>query len=526
MISDLASDALPEALNTDVCIIGAGPAGITLALTLARHNVDVVLLESGGETVEPEIQELYHSEVVGRPHIGIHEGRTRAFGGTSTRWGGQILPLFPIDFEDRPWIKLSGWPIGLEELQPYLVRALPFEGLERCLTDDAAVWRTIGLRMPKFGNDLESFLTRWCPEPDFGRLHGAEIKLLPNLMCVMHATVVTLETQEGRISSVLAKTLSGKMLEVRARRVVFCVGAIETPRLLLQQLKDGRAPPWAHSGHNVGNYFQDHPAVTCADILPHKRGTIPQLFDQIYHRRMKYQPRIMLSAARQRSLRSLNAGGTVLAQTEYTDTMNQTKVAGRALLRGGPSRTAIANAASSAIKGAPFLARWFWRSFVKRRAFNPHDLGFRLGVQVEQPPRAESRVSLSSEVDALGMPRARLDWRLGKEEVDAIADFAETVKSAFEKEGIAQVRIDADVASRRTDMLARVVDQDHHMGTARMARSVDTGVVDANLKMFQTENGYVCSSAVFPTSSFSNPTHTLIALAIRLGDHLQSARSP
>jgi choline dehydrogenase-like flavoprotein len=122
------------------------------------------------------------------------------------------------------------------------------------------------------------------------------------------------------------------------------------------------------------------------------------------------------------------------------------------------------------------------------------------------------------------MPRARLDWRQqGK--VDAIADFAETVKSAFEKEGIAQVRIDADVASRSTAVLARVVDQDHHMGTARMARSVDTGVVDANLKMFQTENGYVCSSAVFPTSSFQPNAHADL-LAIRLGDHLQSVRNP
>lgn len=524
MICDLASESLPEVLDTDVCIIGAGPAGITLALTLARHKVDVVLMESGGDAIEPEIQELYRSEVVGRSHSGIHEGRTRAFGGTSKRWGGQILPLFPIDFEKRPWVKLSGWPIGPEDLQPYLVRAFSFEGLEQCLIDDAAVWRTIGLEPPKFGADLSGFLTRWCPEPDFARLHGAEIKRLPNILCVLHATVAALEVHAGQIRSALAKTLSGKRLMVRPRRVVFCVGAIETPRLLLQPLKDGTAPPWAHAGHCVGSFFQDHPAVTCADVLPHKRGTISQLFDLIYHRRIKYQPRIMLSAARQSALQSLNAGGTVLAQTKHNDIVNQSKLAGRALLREGPSRAAITNAVSNTIRGAPFLAMWFWRSFVKRRAFNPHDLGFRLGVQVEQPPRAESRVSLSSEVDALGMPRAKLDWRLGQREVDTIANFAETVKSTFEKEKIARVRIDADVALRSTDVLARIVDQDHHMGTARMANSADDGVVDKNLKMFHTENGYICSSAVFPTSSFSNPTHTLIALAVRLGEHLQSAR--
>ena len=269
-------------------------------------KVDVVLLGSGGETVSRKSR-LYNSEVVGRPHIGIHED-VLARSGALPRDGAAKSCRFPIDFEERPWIKLvagrSVW-----KSWPYLVRALPFEGLELCLTDDAAVWRTIGLRIQN-GKGLDSFLTRWCPEPDFGRLHGAEIKRLPNLTCVMHATVVTLETQEGRISSVLTKTLSGNMLGVRARRVVFCVGAIETPRLLLQKLKDGRAYPGLILGA-TSEFFRPSSCNLC--------GYSPA---QTWHDSATLRPYLSskdeVSAAHHvecsapACLRSLNAGGTVL----------------------------------------------------------------------------------------------------------------------------------------------------------------------------------------------------------------------
>jgi choline dehydrogenase-like flavoprotein len=525
MICDLESDILPDAIEADTCIVGAGPAGIAVALTLARRNFDVVLLESGGETIEPKIQELCRSEVVGRSHIGIHSGRARAFGGTSKLWGGQILPLFPIDFERRTWIRFSGWPIRLEDLEPYFVKALSMEGLENCLSDDDAVWKTLKLRSPNYGPELESFLTRWCPQPDFSLLYGSEIKRLPNLRCVLHATVTALETDGRLIKSAYAKTLTGKCLLVRSRQIIFCVGGIETPRLLLQPLKDGTPPPWAESGRVLGRFFQDHPGATCADILPLRRGVVPQLFDHIYHRRFKYQPRVGLSAAGQSTLQSTNAGGSVIARTKHTELLNQAKTAGRLILQGVPSTGNLTAAVSGAIKGAPLFARGAWRYFVRRRAFNPDDLGFRLGVQIEQPPRLDSRVSLSEQVDALGIPRAKLDWRLDRIEVDTIAAFAEAVKRAFEKQEIANVHLDADVASRSTDVLLRVVDQNHHMGTARMAQSSNDGVVDKNLKIFHIENAFICSSAVFPTSSFSNPTHTLIAMAVRLGDHIMSTRN-
>jgi choline dehydrogenase-like flavoprotein len=520
MIADLAVESLPENLETDVCVIGAGPAGIAAALSLARRKIDVILLESGGRALELEPQKLSECDIVGAHHVGSREGRFRAFGGTSKKWGGQILPLFAIDFEPRPWLQGSGWPLGLEELRPYLDQALSFEGLARVLRNDRDVWQAAGLNLPDFGKDLESFLTRWCPQPDFGRMYWGQIKRCPNVRCILHATVTRLRLVEGEIRAVIAKSFSGSTIVIRARRFVFCGGAIETTRLLLQPLDDGASPPWVLASDIIGRFFQDHPGVTCADIIPRSGRVMHRLFDHIYFRGLKYQPRIMLACAKQSKSQTLNAGGIILAQSAHSEALTRTKAAGSAILRGEIRAKVMKDAFSDVLVSGPFLARKAWRMLVDGRAFNPSDKGFRLGVQVEQPPRPESRISLSASVDLFGMHRAVLDWRVGVEEINTIAVFAETVKTAFEDMGLADVHLDFDVASRSTNLLSRVVDQNHHMGTARMSHTPSTGVVDIDLKMFHAKNGYICSSAVFPTSSFSNPTHTLIALAIRLGDHL------
>ena len=139
MIADLISDCLPECLEADVCVVGSGPVGITLALALSRKNARVILLESGGRKAEPALQDLNRSTNVGRNHNGINFGRYRALGGNSTVWGGQILPFNPIDFARRDWVEASGWPISFDDLKPYYAEALHFEGLGDCLTDDDEV---------------------------------------------------------------------------------------------------------------------------------------------------------------------------------------------------------------------------------------------------------------------------------------------------------------------------------------------------------------------------------------------------
>jgi len=517
-IEDLSRGSLPETINADVCIVGSGAAGLPLAITLANQGANVVLLESGGARPDTPEQDFNHGEIVGLPHIGIHEGRNRALGGTTTMWGGQILPLEPIDFESRPWVPESGWPISYAELSPFYRDAIHFSGLSRSLQTDTEVWRALGLTVPNLGDGIESYVSRFCPEPNFARSHGREVGRLPLLRCILHATVVGFEAQGDQITCAVARASGGQSVHVRSRHFVLCVGGIETARLLLHPLIDGRPAPWATSDL-IGRFFQDHPGISSADIVPWDRGAVHQLFDNIYYKGFKYGPRFRLSAVQQRKSQLPGVGGSILFQSDRTALLYRARFAGKSLLKGDINREVVA-AAIGAAKSGPLLARQSWRTLVQYRAYNLDDRGFRLGIQLEQVPLRDSSVSLSDQTDALGLRRPRLDWRMSEIDIESIARFTEITKEGFEQAGVARVHIDPDVADRSSAILARTQDQYHHMGTARMAATPERGVVDQNLRLFGTDNAYVCGSAVFPTSGYSNPTHTIIALALRLSDHV------
>jgi choline dehydrogenase-like flavoprotein len=191
-----AHDSRPDRVHpapgdrADVCIVGAGAAGILLAVELARHGRRVVMLEGGGEDIEQASQDTYRSEIAGLRHHGIHDGRFRAIGGSTTRWGGQILEFDAIDFEQRPWVEGSGWPISKRELAPYYQRAIELEGLASASLEDATVWRELGLAQPVFSN-LDTFLTRWCPETNFSNLHASTLRNHPLVTVWLHANAVS-----------------------------------------------------------------------------------------------------------------------------------------------------------------------------------------------------------------------------------------------------------------------------------------------------------------------------------------------
>src|ERR1700674_2480757 len=187
MIIDLAKlDAVGQQ-HSSACIAGAGAAGICLAVELARLGVDVTILESGGLEEEQATQDLYASEVLGIPHRGIHEGRFRVLGGTTTHWRGQILELDSSDLDHRPWVPNSGWPFPKQSLIRYYRRALELEGLASVICDDTSVWKAIDCPPPNFGDELEPFFSRWCPEPNFARLYGNALRESGKITVYLHA---------------------------------------------------------------------------------------------------------------------------------------------------------------------------------------------------------------------------------------------------------------------------------------------------------------------------------------------------
>jgi choline dehydrogenase-like flavoprotein len=502
----------PSAQPADICIVGAGAAGILLALELARQGKHVLVLEGGGPSVEEDSQEPYRSEIAGLPHNGIHIGRFRAKGGTTTRWGGQILELDDADFTVRDWVPGSGWPFPKQELAPFYQRALSLEGLGNATLSDPAVWSEIKLSPPSFP-DMETFFSRWCPEPDFSRLHRDALQNSSGIDLWLHANVVALLREGSRILGVRARTLSGTEAIFRANQFIFALGGIESCRFFLQP--EEAEKPWNRSGL-LGRHFQDHIIAPAATLEPHNPAQFHAIFDNVFSRGFKYQPKLRLSPQRQAEQRTLNVAAMILYRSDTEAIAGQLKITARKLL-GGKWGQASSSEIFNLLRYSPLLARQIYRYSVQHRAYVAPGSRIELGVHTEQDPLSKSNITLADTRDSLGLFRTRLDWHVSDNEIDTIRAYVQFAQSSLSS--IARVTPDPDLESYDRFRL-KCGDNYHHMGGMRISASPSDGVVDLNLRLHGMDNGYVCSAAVYPNSGFSNPTHTLLALAIRLADHL------
>lgn len=513
MIRDLLRERPSADYRPQVCIVGAGAAGIVLALELSRKGKRVMVLEGGGREIEDEAQEPYRSEVVGHVHRGIHTGRFRAHGGTTTRWGGQILELDAEDFERRDWVADSGWPFRRTELEPFYRRALELEGLGGVLRNDGEVWRALGLTQPEFA-ELESYLTRWCPEPNFARLHARELETSETLAVWLHANATELLMEGDTVRALRCRTQTGSETLVQADKFVFCMGTIECVRFFLQPRESGL--PWNGSGL-LGRHFQDHVDANAAVVRPRDGRRFSELFDNIFLRGHKYHPKLRLRSEEQQRARVLNCAATMNFAGELDEVLAATKATAKHLLRGRWREVRGEEVLQSA-RHAPLLARQTLRYALQHRAYNPDSSEISLRVHCEQRPDAESSITLAGERDSLGLLRARLDWRIADLELETIRCYVQTAARSLSE--VADVIPDAALLANDGRFLAMCDDSNHHMGGMRMASSPTLGVVSPDLLLHGTRNVYICSGAVFPTSGFSNPTHTVLALAIRLAHRL------
>jgi choline dehydrogenase-like flavoprotein len=512
VIRDLLKDTPPADFFADICIAGAGAAGITLAVEFARNGKKVLLLEGGGATREDSSQAIYDSEIVGLPHRGIHTGRIRVKGGTTVRWGGQILELDALDFTPRPGIPDSGWPFPKTELTSFYERALQLEGLAKVERSDQAVWRDLGLPFTQFA-DLDAYLSRWCPEPNFARLHNKTLATHPNIHLWLHASAVELIIEGETATGLRCRTLTGIETIFRARQYIFALGGIESSRFFLQPRPGGL--PWNRSGL-LGQHFQDHIDCNAAAIEPLDLASFHDTFDPIIAHGFKYLPKLRLLPQLQAKLGTLNIGSTM----SFEDTGKarfQAKLTIRNLMRGRFSEVTRDNVFHTA-KHVPMLFGQAWRYYVQRRAYAPPTVRIFLRIHCEQEPTSRSSITLTDQRDPLGLLRIRFDWQISERELETIRQYVLIAQRSLA--GVARVTPDPDLMSGSQKFLARCDDSNHHMGGMRMSTSDSAGLVDPNLRLYGTTNTYICSSAVFPCSGFSNPTHTVLALALRLSDHL------
>ncbi len=512
MMRDLVREIPSADLRPDVCIVGAGAAGILLAIELRHHGKSVVLLEAGSRELEQNDQQLYEADVLGLPHRGVTTGRFRVHGGTTRRWGGQILELDTMDFEKRPWIPESGWPLSQATLRPFYERALVHEGLGSVLRDDSAVWRALRLSPPAL-DGLLPYFSRWCPDPDFSRLHAPALNR-QDIEVWLHANAVALEIDQSTVTGVRTKTLTGREHTFRAESYIFALGAMETTRFFLQP-RDGRLP-WNVSGR-LGLHFQDHIDLNAGRVQVRNARRFHAAFDNAYVRGHKYHAKCRLAPELQRARQTLNVAATMNFLSHSDEALSDVKATARKLLHGRVREVTAAEVARGVVT-LPQLGRQIARYLAQHRAYNSPNAEISLRLHCEQEPAGSSKLTLSPERDRLGMQRLQLDWRISALERHTMREFVLQAQRSLS--GMLDLEPDAALMADDPAVTARCDDSNHHIGGMRMAASPHDGVVDLDLRLHGLLNCFICSSAAFPTGGFSNPTHTILALAMRLADHL------
>lgn len=505
-----------------IVIVGAGPAGLSLATGLRRRGVRVLVLEGGPQTASRETP-FNDAEVVGLPFTGAFR-RGRGLGGGTSQWAGQCMRFHAADFEKRPWIAESGWPLSVDELLPYYAEAEQYLGV----TADGyhgSVWRKFGIEP---GTLIESRVALrfsvFCREAELFRRDRKALELDPGLVLLYNATVTELRRTDNRVTALHVSSQLGRRETIPVDMAILCVGAIETARMLLQPSVDFPQGVGTDSGH-VGRHFQDHPNGVVAEILPQDATAferIPDLFSLFYRSKLRYLPRMVMSTERQRSLGTLN--GCALPVFEWApDSLTedvrqlQAAVAGRRFDRGVGSRFRRVWREPAAL-GATVLRRLQGRSSPGR----PDRI--KLHLHIEQDPATTSSIGLSHRLDPLGRPLARVDWRLGDLELRTIRHLTEEINLFLGRNGLGRLRVDPALGEGGSEPWRDLFhDNQHHAGTARMSGAEQGGVVDENCKIFGLANVYIAGGAVFPTGSYANPTLTMVALAFRLAAHLSPA---
>ena len=528
MLIDLEEAKDDIILDAEVCVVGAGAAGVALARDLMNTGRDVCLLEAGGMDYDEPTQSLSKGNNIGMEYYDLDHSRLRFFGGTTNIWGGRNVPLDPIDFEKREWVPHSGWPITLDDLQPYY--RIAHDSLELGEFEyETGLWEKLQLNSIDF--DPKEITHRFWRFDDFAERFNStrsdDLVKAQNVRIVLHANTVKLQAS-GNASGITrldAKTLQGRKLQVNARHYVLACGAIENARLLLMS-NDIEANGIGNRHDQVGRYFMEHPHGRIAHIETRD----PAAFWALYRKRfpamdVPVAPALVLPPSLQRELGVLNSAATFKIQR---DPNRGEAVSNRVYmnLKHGLSPNKSGRLLWHAWRG---WLNWLQRHIsmhLLRSVVKVNRMGLYVMARAEQAPNPDSRVCLSTEKDALGCPRADLDWQLSALDKETMLQFGKTLQREFDRLGLGKVTTSEWLEDGQPDWPVdptvgnHPIGGYHHMGTTRMSTSARDGVVDSNCTVHGYDNLHIAGSSVFTTGGWANPTLTLLALTHRLGVHL------
>lgn len=530
-----------DGATPDVLIVGAGPVGISMALVLARSGRSVVLLESGGPAPELVAQALSDAEIVDpNTHVSMAIGVQRSLGGASNLWGGRCVSFDPQDFETRPAIPHSGWPISFSDIAPHMQEACDLIGCGQNLFD---------VDLPGFDPKDDDFsfrrLERWSLEPRFDLMYAETLKAERNIDLRFNATATRIDfAEDGSVARVNVEAPGGARAALAPTTVVLAAGALESTRLLLAAQADAPARFGGEEGP-LGRFYMGHLYAIAAEMTLTSDavdGGIDYFRNGVNYVRRRFMP----SADLQRRLGLTN----VALWPDYPlirDPIHRNGILSLAYLALSVpplGRQIVAESIRQHYVGhdvrrlphilnilrdlpstAAFVPSFFYgRYFARPRkpGFFQRNAGRRYAVRfhAEHLPDPTSRVTLSGARDATGLPRLKVDLKYSREDVEPLLRTHDAFADWLQRTGIGRMHWLVPREERVDYILKQCYDGHHQIGTVRMAASERTGVVDSDCRVFGSSNLFVAGSAVYPTSSQANPTLTAVTIGVRLAKHL------
>ena len=550
-----------DAVIYDVCVIGAGPVGVSSALRLASHGLTVALVDSGFGKYDNSVQKLSEAEILNtQSHAQMKDSVRRVLGGTSHLWGGRCVPLDPLDFVQRPHVFPSGWPISHKDLDEYhkdaclLLGAGPANFSTDACSSLATATKPLSEKCRETAELTFSRLERWSGEPNFWVTHADVVLAHPKISLLSGWNCIGFQNSDnkGYVHSArfVASTNPEKQRNVVAHNFVIACGGIESTRLILHTLRT--TPGFVLDGaHHVGKYYMGHPSGKIADI---QLNGDPRLTlygferdgDTYVRRRLTFTD----SHAITHNLINIAFwldnpppadpvhGSGVLSSAYLALTTPllwkflapaaiRDRLVGNEPVRRWPH---LKNCLRSPVATVAFCVQFVYERYIKRprlpgfftySASNQYTLHY----HAEQRPREESCITLSDKVDATGMYLAKIDLRWGDDDLQDIVEAHQELDRLLRKHNIGEIKWRYSSDALCEAVREQAIDGFHQVGTLRMARSPSEGVTDMNGRFFGVHNLFAATSAVFPTSGQANPTLTAVALALRQADFIAQSIS-
>ena len=487
----------------DYLIVGSGAVGIMMGVELSRLGKKVLLVESGRFGEHLDVQQDNQVVQTGKQLENAVWGRKRAIGGTTIAWGGQSLPFRPVDFSHRDWVADSGWPIRFEDISRYYTAATAFMKIDG-LDYDADIFRMFGIQKPAFESAIDFHFSKWAPEPDFTKVYARSLQqAFPILYNAMLTSLIP--DGNGRIIAVEVSNHSGNRYRIDAGQLLLATGGIEANRILLNSRDLNGSVMGNHSGW-LGCGFMDHPCISTGKLTPRHPYAFQRLFNTNIKGGRKYSKRLSLSESFQTEHRLLNASASLMFSYPE-ETFNPYQEILSLRNRRMPNVMKLLRNMDTYALAA--------RGYLLDSIVYKHRADATLIMMLEQEPMRSSRISLSDQPDRFGIPKASIHWDISHKTWESMITLSDRLGEAFSKLGLAEYKPHPHIRPDTADWKEYLSDVNHHMGGTRMSADASQGVVDRHLRVWGYENLYVMSASVFPTSSHSNPTLTLLALCQR-----------